>query len=98
MLIRIHLGLHYNAIVKLKKENKIILNVFLSLFAVVFGINGFLKKEFIEKITLQSLYPLYSEDNIVMFLIDYIGILIMFVMIGYVILNLMKIKKKEKTE
>lgn len=82
----------------LKKENKIILNVFLSLFAVVFGINGFLKKEFIEKITLQSLYPLYSEDNIVMFLIDYIGILIMFVMIGYVILNLMKIKKKEKTE
>ncbi len=98
MLIGIHLGLHYNAIVKLKKENKIILNVFLSLFAVVFGINGFLKKEFIEKITLQSLYPLYSEDNIVMFLIDYIGILIMFVMIGYVILNLMKIKKKEKTE
>lgn len=98
MLIGIHLGLHYNAIVKLKKENKIILNVFLSLFAVVFGINGFLKKEFIEKITLQSLYPLYSEDKIVMFLIDYIGILIMFVMIGYVILNLMKIKKKEKTE
>ena len=98
MLISIHLGLHYNAIVKLKKENKIILNVFLSLFAVVFGINGFLKKEFIEKITLQSLYPLYSEDKIVMFLIDYIGILIMFVMIGYVILNLMKIKKKEKTE
>lgn len=95
MLIGLHLGLHYNTIVKLKKENKIILNVFLILFAVVFGINGFIKKEFISKLTLQSLYPLYSEDNIIMFFIDYIGIFIMFMMIGYGILNILNIKRKE---
>lgn len=98
MLIGLHLGLHYNSIVKLKKENKIILNVFLILFALVFGINGFIKKEFIQKITLQSMYPLYSEDNIIMIFIDYIGIFIMFMMIGYAILNLLSLKKKYEKE
>lgn len=98
MLIGLHLGLHYNSIVKLKKENKIILNVFLILFAVVFGANGFIKKEFMQKITLQSLYPLYSEDNIIMFLIDYVGIFIMFMMIGYGIFSLLALKKKKKKE
>lgn len=96
MLIGLHLGLHYNVIIKLKKENKIILNVFLILFAAVFGINGFIKKEFINKITLQSLYPLYSEDNIIMFFVDYIGIFIMFMIIGYGIFNILSIKKKQK--
>lgn len=97
ILIGLHLGLHYNSLIKLKKENKIILNVFLILFALVFGINGFIKKEFIGKLTLQSLYPLYSEDSIIMILIDYIGILVMFMMIGYGIYNLLTLKKK-KTE
>lgn len=94
MLIGIHLGLHYNSIIKINKENKIILNVFLILFAVVFGINGLIKKEFIDKVTLQSLYPLYSEDNVVMFFIDYIGIFIMFMMIGYGVFNILKIRRK----
>lgn len=98
MLIGLHLGLHYNAIIKLKKENKIILNVFLILFALVFGINGFIQKEFIGKITLQSLYPLYSDDNAITFFIDFMGIFIMFMMIGYGLLNLLSIKKKQKTE
>lgn len=95
MLIGLHLGLHYNTIIKLKKENRIILNVFLILFAVVFGVNGFIQKQFIEKITLQSLYPLYSDDNAITFFIDFIGIFIMFMMIGYGIFNILKARKKK---
>ena len=98
MLIGLHLGLHYNSLIKLKKENKIILNVFLILFALVFGINGFIKKEFIQKITLQSLFPLYAEENAIMVIIDYVGILIMFVVIGYGILNLLSLRKKKVVE
>lgn len=98
MLIGLHLGLHYNTLIKLKKENKIILNVFLILFALVFGINGFIKKEFIQKITLQSFFPLYSEDNAIMIIIDYVAILIMFVVIGYGILNLLSLRKKKVIE
>lgn len=98
MLIGLHLGLHYNTLVKLKRENKIILNVFLILFAIVFGINGFIKKEFIQKITLQSLFPLYSEDSIVMIILDYVAILIMFVVIGYGLLRLLTLKNRNKKE
>ena len=99
MLIGLHIGLHYNSIVKLKKENKIILNIFMCLFAIVFGIQGFINKEFINKLTLQNLYPIYSEQNFLMILIDYIGILIMFVMVGYGIYNLLKLKgRSDKNE
>lgn len=94
MLIGLHIGLHYNSMVKLKKENKTILNIFMCLYALVFGIPGFIKKEFIIKLTLQNLYPIHSEDNNIMILIDYIGILVMFVMIGYGIYNLLKLKGK----
>lgn len=94
MLIGLHIGMHYNSMVKLKKENRIILNIFMCLYALVFGIQGFIKKEFITKLTLQNLYPIHSEDNIIMILIDYIGILVMFVMIGYGIYNLLKMKGK----
>ena len=94
MLVGLHLGLHYNTLIKLKKENKIILNVFLILFALVFGINGFIKKEFVQKITLQSFFPLYSEDNTIIIIIDYIAIFIMFIVIGYGLLNLLSLKKK----
>lgn len=99
MLIGLHIGLHYNSIVKLKKENKIVLNIFMCLFAIVFGIQGFIKKEFINKLTLKNLYPIYSEQNFLMILIDYIGILIMFVMVGYGIYNLLKLKgRSDKNE
>ena len=98
MLIGLHLGLHYNTIIKLKKESKIILNVFLILFALIFGINGFIKREFIQKITLQSLFPLYSTDGVIMILIDFIGIFVMFMMIGYGILNLLNFKKKNENK
>lgn len=99
MLIGLHIGLHYNSMVKLKKENKIVLNIFMCLFAIVFGIQGFIKKEFINKLTLQNLYPIYSEQNFLMILIDYIGILIMFVMVGYGIYNLLKLKgRSDKNE
>ena len=99
MLIGLHIGLHYNSIVKLKKENKIILNIFMCLYALVFGIQGFIKKELIAKLTLQNLYPIHSEDNVIMILIDYIGILVMLVMIGYGIYNLLKLKgKSDKNE
>lgn len=94
MLIGLHIGLHYNSIVKLKKENKIILNIFMCLYALVFGIQGFIKKEFITKLTLQNLYPIHSENNAVMILIDYTGILVMFVIVGYGIYNLLKLKGK----
>ncbi len=77
------------------KENKIILNVFLILFAVIFGINGFIKKEFINKLTLQSLFPLYSEDGIITIIIDYVGIFIMFMMIGYGLFSLLSLRKKD---
>ena len=90
------MGLHYNAMIKLKKANKIILNVFLILFAVIFGINGFIKKEFINKLTLQSLFPLYSEDGIITIIIDYVGIFIMFMMIGYGLFSLLNLRKKVK--
>lgn len=99
MLIGLHIGLHYNSMFKLKKENKIVLNIFMCLFAIVFGIQGFIKKEFINKLTLQNLYPIYSEQNFLMILIDYIGILIMFIMIGYGIYNLLKLKgRSDKNE
>lgn len=94
MLIGFHIGLNYNGIVKLKKENKIILNIFMCLYAFAFGIQGFIKKEFITKLTLQNLYPIHSIDNAVMILIDYTGILVMFVMLGYGIYNLLKMKGK----
>lgn len=92
MLIGVHIGLHYNLIIKTKKENQIILNVFMLLYASIFGIQGFIKKEFMKKLTLQNLYPIHSEDNIIMIFIDYIGILVMFIMIGYGIYNLLKVK------
>lgn len=99
MLIGLHIGLHYNSSFKLKKENKIILNIFMCLYALVFGIQGFIKKEFITKLTLQNLYPIHSLDNVVIILIDYTGILVMFVMIGYGIYNLLKMKgKSDKNE
>ena len=99
MLIGLHIGLHYNSITKLKKENKIVLNIFMCLFAIVFGIQGFIKKEFLNKLTLQNLYPIYSEQNFLMILIDYIGILIMFVIVGYGIYNLLKLKgRSDKNE
>lgn len=94
MLIGLHIGLHYNSIIKLKKENKIILNIFVCLYALIFGLQGFIKKEFITRLTLQNLYPIHTSDNIIMLLIDYTGILIMFVMIGYGIYNLLKLKGK----
>ena len=98
LLSALHLGLHYNVMVKLKKDKKIILNVFLIIFAIIFGINGFIKKQFINKLTLQNMYPLYSDDNPLIILIDYLGIFIMFVMIGYAIYNLLMLKKKSKGE
>lgn len=98
ILTAIHLGLHYESMIKLKKENKIILNVFLILIALVFGINGFIKREFIQKITLQSLYPLYSNDNPIMICIDYLGVFILFTMIGYGIFKLLTLKSNKKKE
>lgn len=96
MLSAMHLGLHFNQMIKLPKDKKIIVNVFLVLFALIFGVNGFIKKEFIPKLTLQNLFPLYSDDSFVIILIDYLGIFIMFMMIGYGIYNLVMMKKGEK--
>lgn len=96
MLSALHLGLHFNQMIKLSKDKKIIVNVFLVLFALIFGVNGFIKKEFIPKLTLQNLFPLYSDDSFVIILIDYLGIFIMFMMIGYGIYNLVILKKGEK--
>lgn len=96
MLSALHLGLHFNQMIKLSKDKKIIVNVFLVLFALVFGVNGFIKKEFISKICLQNLFPLYSDDSFGIILIDYLGIFIMFMMIGYGIYNLMMFKIGER--
>ena len=93
VLIGLHMGLHYNSIIK-NKNTRIVANVFLGLMGLLFGINGFIKKKFIEKITLKLMYPLYSEENIIVFLLDYIGILLMFVMIGYIIYCLATWKKQ----
>lgn len=98
MLAGIHLGLHYNQIIKLKKEGRIILNVFLTLFGLIFGISGFIRRDFIQKITLQDLYPLYSDDNAIIFFVDYIGVFILFMMIGFLILKLLTLKKNMKED
>lgn len=95
ILCGLHQGLHYNSIVRLKKENKNILNVFLILFACVFGINGFIKRNFIGKLSLNIMYPIHFEEGMITWLVDYIGIFIIFMMIGYGIYNLAIKKRKE---
>jgi len=94
ILIGLHLGLHYNTMFKLKKDNKRLLSIGLIIFGLIFGINGLIKRKIFSKLTLQFLYPLYFEDNIISSLIDYLGILIIFMMIGYGIYNLLILKKK----
>lgn len=93
LLCALHLGLHYNTVIKLKKEKKSILTLFLIIFAIIFGINGFIKKEIFSKLTLRSLYPLHSDDNPIIIFIDYLGIFIMFIVIGYGIFQLITFKK-----
>lgn len=95
LLSAIHLGLHLNTILHLSKDKKIIVNIFLILFALIFGINGFIKKQFFQKLTLRNLYPLYSTDSFTMILIDYLGVFILFVIIGYGIYNLVTLKKEK---
>lgn len=92
ILCAFHLGIHYNTVVRMKRENKIILNVFLILFSVLFGIRGFFKREFLAKLQLQLIYPLHFEESIIISIIDYIGIFIMFVMIGYGVYQLLMLK------
>jgi len=94
ILIGFHIGLHYNTMFKLKKDNKKLLSMGLIIFGLIFGINGLIRRKVFSKLTLQFLYPLYFEDSIISPLIDYLGILIMFMMIGYGIYNLLILKKK----
>lgn len=96
MLCGVHLGLHYNSIIKVKRDNRIILNIFLIIFACVFGVRGFMKREIITKLQLQLMYPIHFEENILVSLIDYLGILIMFVMIGYGIYQLLMLKNRKE--
>lgn len=96
MLCAFHLGMHYNTVLKIKKENKIILNVFLILFSILFGIRGFFKREFLTKLQLQLIYPLHFEENIIISFIDYIGIFIMFSMIGYGVYQLLMLKNRKE--
>lgn len=96
MLCGVHLGLHYNMIVKLKNENKMIVTGILLIFSILFGSNGFIKREFVSKLTLQSEYPLYFEESLFVTLIDYISVLTMFTMIGYGIYQLCILKRKKE--
>lgn len=96
MLCGVHLGLHYNSIIKVKRDNRIILNIFLIIFACVFGVRGFMKRGIITKLQLQLMYPIHFEENILVSLIDYLGILIMFVMIGYGIYQLLMLKNRKE--
>lgn len=96
LLCAFHLGLHLNVILHLTKDKRIIINIFLILFALIFGINGFIKKEFFQKLTLRNLYPLYSSDSFIVILIDYLGVFIMFTLIGYGIYNLVTLKRRNK--
>ena len=97
ILCGIHLGLHYNRMIKLKKESKTILNIFMVLIAFIFGISAFLKRKIISKLTLEIMYPIYSEDSIIISFIDYLSMFILFMMIGYAIFNIIKIKKKKES-
>ena len=94
ILCGLHLGLHYNSIIKLKKDNKIFLNIFLIIIACVFGINGFIKRNFINKLSLKILYPIYYDESMITWVIDYMSIFIMFLMIGYGIYNIAIIKRR----
>ncbi len=96
MLCGVHLGLHYNMIIKLKNEKKMIVTGILLIFSILFGSYGFIKREFISKLTLQSVYPLYFEESLFVTLVDYIGILTMFTMIGYGIYQLCILKRKKE--
>lgn len=96
MLCGIHLGLHYNSVIKVKKENRIVINIFLIIFACIFGVRGFMKREIITKLQLQLMYPLHFEENMLISLIDYIGIFIMFVMIGYGVYQLLMLKNRKE--
>lgn len=100
ILCGLHLGLHYNSIIKLKKEDKKILNIFLTIIACVFGINGFIKRKFMSKLSLSILYPIHYDESIITWIIDYISIFIMFLIIGYGIykIALVKNRKEEKNE
>ena len=74
ILCGIHLGFHYNNIVKLKKETKIALNIFWLLIAFLFGIKAFIKRKIINKLSLSILYPIYFDENIIVSLLDYASI------------------------
>ncbi len=82
----------YNYKTKKGKQNNI--KCISNSFCFSFWNKWFYKKKFIQKITLQSFFPLYSEDNAIMIIIDYVAIFIIFVVIGYGILNLLTLKKK----
>lgn len=97
MLIGLHIGLHYHSIIKFKKENRILLNVFMCIFTLIFGIHGFISQDFISKLTLENIYPIYS-DNLLMLIIDYVGILIMFTMLGHCIYKLINLKRKDNNK
>lgn len=96
ILCGLHLGLHYNSVFKLKKENKIVLNIFLIIISCVFGTHGFIKRNFIGKLSLSILYPIHYEEGITTWIIDYISIFIMFLMIGYGIYNITLIKRRKE--
>lgn len=96
ILCAVHLGLHYNFIFKFKENIKIIINIFLILIGLIFGINAFIKRKFIMKLSLKLLYPVYFNDNIIVSIIDYLSIFILFIMIGYGIFNIVKITRKKE--
>lgn len=97
LLSALHLGLHFHTMIRVSKDKKQIIYLFLILFALVFGIQGFIKKEFIQKLTLQNLYPLYTSDSVIMMIIDYVGVFLLFVMIGYGIYQIL-IRQKRRNQ
>lgn len=98
MLIGLHLGLHYNMIFKFKGKKKLVLNSILTVVALGLGVTGIIQREIFQKLTLKSLFPLYSEEGIWVMILEYIGILLLFTMIGYGVFSLINFKKKEKKD
>lgn len=96
MLIGLHIGFHYNMIFKLKGKTKWIFNSILAVIALTIGIVGINKREIIQKLTLKSLFPMHSEEGILLTILEYIGILLLFTMIGYGIFSFMNLKKKKE--
>ena len=98
LIISIMIFLYISKIDYIFEQSGLIINLLdiLGCAGLIFGINAFIKRKFIMKLSLKILYPVYFNDNIIVSIIDYLSIFILFIMIGYGIFNIVKIIRKKE--